>query len=96
MIMKKLLGIVVLCFLLNGNAYADFKLNSFNKWLYDNGHHEFVTKAESEDCKSQPEYTQIWYLKKCDQVQFKNNLKIKFYDSWIPEEVEKQKFAIHL
>ena len=91
--MKKLLGIVVLCFLLSGNAYADFKLNSFNKWLYNNGHHEFVTKAESEDCKSQPEYTQIWYLKKCDQVQFKNNLKIKFYDSWIPEEVEKPNYG---
>ena len=87
--MKKLLGIVVLGLLLSGNAYSNNKLNSFNQWMYDNGHHEFVTKAENEGCKSEPKYTQTWYSKKCDQVQFKNNLKIKFFDGWIPEEAKK-------
>ena len=85
--MKKLLGIVVLGLLFCGNTYANNKLNSFNQWLYDNDHHEFVTKVENELCKSEPKYTQTWYLQKCDKPpQYKNNLKIKFYDGWIPDE----------
>ena len=42
-------------------------------------------KAESEVCKQQPKYSNLWYYNKCDKPQFKNNLKIKFYGGWIPE-----------
>ena len=42
--MKKLLGIVALGLLLSSNAYSNNKLNSFNKWLYDNGHHDLQQK----------------------------------------------------
>ena len=72
---------MVLGLLLSGNAYSNNKLNSFNQWMYDNGHHEFETKAESEICKSEPKYSHLWYYNKCDEVQSKNILKIKFYDS---------------
>ena len=42
--MKKLLAIIVLGLVLNGNAYADVR--GFNKWLYDNGHYDLVEKVE--------------------------------------------------
>ena len=57
--MKKVLGIVVLCLLLSSNAYSNNKLSSFNKWLYDNGHHEFATKAESAICKAEKNTAQF-------------------------------------
>ena len=41
--MKKLLGIVVLIFIFHQNSYAnDDKLEKFNRWLYDNGHHQYL------------------------------------------------------
>ena len=42
--MKKLLGIVVLGLLLNSNAFGGptGSLYKFNKWLYDNGHHQYL------------------------------------------------------
>ena len=80
--MKKILGIVVLGLLLSGNAYADNKFDGFNKWLFENGHSEFVKKEESKVCKEEPKYSHLWYYNKCDQAKYKNNLKIKFYDGW--------------
>ncbi len=56
------------------------RLHGFNKWLHENGHHELVKEAQSEVCKSEPKYSNLWYYNKCDQPQYKNNLKIKFYD----------------
>jgi len=54
-------------------------ISEFNRWLYDNGHHEYVTKTENEICKKESKYSQAWYLQKCDKFQGINNLKIKFY-----------------
>ena len=41
-IMKKLLGIVVLGLLWCNISFSQSKLNEFNKWLYDNGHHQYL------------------------------------------------------
>ena len=47
--MKKLLGIVVLGLLLaSSNLFAEsFKLNQFNKWLSENGYHQYLTEQGS-------------------------------------------------
>ena len=97
--MKKLLGIVVLYLLLSSNSFADknsnepYRENVFNKWLFDNGHHEYVEKVESEVCKQQPKYSNLWYYNKCDKPKYKNNLKIKFFESWLPADHSKSKDA---
>ena len=82
--MKKLLGIVVICLILSANNYANAisnlnkkRLAGFNKWLHENGHHELVKEAQSEACKVEPKFSHLWYYNKCDQPQYKNNLKIK-------------------
>jgi CubicO group peptidase (beta-lactamase class C family) len=89
--MKKLLGIMVLGLLLSGNAYAN--INSFNKWLYDNGHYELVEKVESEKCKSFDKGDTNWYYNNCDRPLYKNKSEIYTYPSryWIPEENPKPK-----
>jgi hypothetical protein len=61
------------------------RLNGLNKWLFENEHYEYVEKVESEVCKQQPKYSNLWYYNKCDKTQYKNNLKIKFFGGWIPE-----------
>jgi hypothetical protein len=72
--MKKLLGVVVLYLLLSSNSFADknsnepYRENVFNKWLFDNGHHEYVEKVESEVCKQQPKFSNLWYYNKCDKL----------------------------
>jgi hypothetical protein len=80
--MKKILTIISIL-IFSTSAYAN--INSFNKWLYDNGHHELVEKVENEKCKSFDKGDTNWYYNNCDQPNYKNNLKIKFYDGWIPE-----------
>ena len=76
--MKKFL-IFFLIFTFSSNAFGGpaGSLYKFNKWLYDNGHHEYVEIIESEVCKQQPKYSNLWYYNKCDQPQYKNNLNIK-------------------
>ena len=81
--MKKILTIISIL-IFSTSAYAN--INSFNKWLYDNGHHELVEKVENEKCKSFDKGDTNWYYNNCDQPNYKNNLKIKFYYGWIPEE----------
>ncbi len=89
--MKKFFLIILLLFFsttvyannLNNNDRK--RLNGLNKWLFENGHSEYVEKAESEVCKAEPKYSNLWYYNKCDKPQYKNNLKIKFYGGWIPE-----------
>ncbi len=88
--MKKLLAIVVIGFLWQnivlGKDHAMPSISKFNKWLYDNGHYEYVTKEWSEVCKTAVIYSHLWYFNKCDQFRFKNNLDIKIYKKWnIPE-----------
>ena len=76
----------------SSNAYANNlnssdkkRLNGLNKWLFENEHYEYVEKVESEVCKQQPKYSNLWYYNKCDKTLYKNNLKIKFFGGWIPE-----------
>jgi hypothetical protein len=82
--MKKILGIMVLGLLLSGNAYAN--INSFNKWLYDNGHYELVEKIEKEICKSLDKGDPKYNTNLCHLDIYKSNLDIKIYNGWIPEE----------
>ena len=89
--MKKFL-IIFLILTFSSNAYANNlnsgdkkRLNGLNKWLFENEHYEYVEKVESEVCKQQPKYSNLWYYNKCDKTQYKNNLKIKFFGGWIPE-----------
>ena len=72
--MKKLLGIVVLGLLLSGSAHANTSLiQQFNKWLNDNGHHQYLDK-ESDNvsyildrsvCKSKALEEDYNIIKKC-------------------------------
>ena len=89
--MKKIL-IIISVLIFSTTAYADSlnnndkkRLNGLNKWLFENEHYKLVEKVESAICKEEPKYSNNWYYNKCDQPQFKNNLKIKFYGGWIPE-----------
>ena len=79
--MKKILGIIVLSLVLSSNAYAN--KNSFNKWLYDNGHYELVEKIEKEICKSLDRGDPKYNTNLCHLDFYKNNLDIKLYKgSW--------------
>ena len=85
--MKKIIIVIFSLVFLSSNAIAnDLSLTKFHEWLFENGHTEYVTKEESKVCKAEPKYSNLWYYNKCDQPQYQNNLKIKFYDGWIPEE----------
>ena len=90
--MKKILALISIL-IFSTTAYANNRLDGFNKWLFENGHSEYVEKAESAECIAEPKYSNMWYYNKCDQPQYKNNLKIKFYDGWLPEESEKPNFG---
>ena len=90
--MKKLF-IILLTFLLTISAQANERFEGFNKWLFENGHTEYVSKSESAVCKAEAKYSQTWYYNNCDQPEYKNNLKIKFYDGWLPEETVKPNFG---
>jgi len=90
--MKKFL-LVAFILIFSTSAHANNRLDGFNKWLFENGHTEYVEKDESEVCKAEPKYSNVWYYNKCDQAKYKNNLKIKFYNGWLPEETEKPNFG---
>ena len=84
--MKKIIIVIFSLVFLSSNTIANDKtLTKFHEWLFENGHTEYVTKEESKVCKAEPKYSNLWYYNKCDQAKYKNNLKIKFYDGWIPE-----------
>ena len=103
LLMKKILRIIVICLLLSSNSFADnhsiepYRLNTFAKWLFINGHHEYLeinktfTKLAA-ICKDEPKYSVVWYYNKCDEPEstnnfkIKNNLKIKIFEGWIPED----------
>ncbi len=70
--MKKILAYLSFILFISGNSYADNRLDGFNKWLFENGHSEYVEKAESAECKAEPKYSNMWYYNKCDQPQYKN------------------------
>ena len=91
--MKKVIGIIILCLLLSGNAYARSKyLAEFNQWLLDNGHHQHLNLPEI--CITEPKLTSAWLANSCDKFQVLNNLNIKFYkSSSIPASTSLQKNA---
>ena len=68
---------LILTFSSNAFGGPAGSLYKFNKWLFDNGHHQYVEIIESEVCKQQPKFSNLWYYNKCDQPQYKNNLDIK-------------------
>ena len=93
--MKKIIIVIFSVVFLSSNAIANnLSLAKFNEWLFENGHTEYVTKEEeSKVCKAEPKYSNLWYYNKCDQAKYKNNLKIKFYDGWIPEQNVKPNYG---
>ena len=65
--MKKII-IIFLSLLLSFSAQANERFEGFNKWLFENGHTEYVSKSESAVCKAEPKYSNVWYQNKCDEV----------------------------
>ena len=93
--MKKLLTIFFIFLLFNIPAQADdiasgfedksdFKNNvtDFNKWLHDNGHHQYLIMETKEICKTTEKGSQAWYDNKCNK-RAKNNLKNPLNESEI-------------
>jgi len=92
--MKKIIIVIFSLVFLSSNAIANnLSLTKFHEWLFENGHTEYVTKEESKVCKAEPKYSNLWYYNKCDQAKYKSNLKIKFYDGWIPEKNVKPNYG---
>ena len=100
--MKKILWIIILCLLFSNQAFASeskFKdnpiynndLSTFNQWLYDNGHHQYLdlnnpVEIDYSECEtgfysSAYCYDSDGLLIKTDEKNYyyNNNLKIKFY-----------------
>jgi hypothetical protein len=79
--MKRILSIAILGIFFHINTAYSFvnDIQSFNKWLYKNGHSQYLEKIESEKCKSFDKGDTNWYYNNCDQTKYKNNLKVKFY-----------------
>ena len=50
----KIIIIIFLSLLLSFSAQANERFDGFNKWLFENGHTEYVEKGESEVCKDEP------------------------------------------
>ncbi len=75
--MKKILLIISLSLLTSSNLFAENLNWFFNKWLFENGHHQYLTMKENPVCKEAKKYSNIWYYNKCDKFQGSNNLNIK-------------------
>ena len=87
--MKKFLGILLLSLLSQNLVLAeDLAIATFNMWLYDNGHHQYLSIEEKEICKKEKKYSQVWYSNGCDKFRGKNNLNLKLSKKkWtLPEE----------
>ena len=82
--MKKLLGIMVLGLLWSNITFASSQMGQFNKWLYDNGHHQYLNLDEPTEgvCATEPKFSMIWYANSCDIFQGSNNLNVKTYSGW--------------
>ena len=81
--MKKLLGILVLGLLWSNITFASSNsFVHFNKWLYDNGHHQYLNLDEGPTaglCKTEPKFSIVWFQQGCDKFVGTNNLNIKDY-----------------
>ena len=60
--MKKILIILSFSLFASSNLFAEsFKLNQFNKWLSENGYHQYLTEKENPVCKAEKKYSNLWY-----------------------------------
>ena len=75
--MKKIFLILTLSLLASNNLFAENLNWFFNKWLFENGHHQYLTMKENPVCEEAKKYSNIWYYNKCDKFQGSNNLNIK-------------------
>ena len=56
------------------------KVSYFNKWLYDNNHHQYLNFEEEENnCKELKKYGSMWYYRECNLFEGSNNLEITFF-----------------
>ena len=65
-------------FIFGNSAHADNRFDGFNKWLFKNGHSEFVTKSEkAKYAKKNPSIAILWYYNKCDKPKYEEQSKNK-------------------
>jgi hypothetical protein len=68
--MEKAFRIILICLLFSSNSLADnhsiepYRLNVFTKWLFDNGHHEYLEINKTFDkqsavCEAEPKYSHL-------------------------------------
>ena len=58
------------------------KVIYFNKWLYDNNHHQYLNFEEEENnCKELKKYGSMWHYRECNLFEGSNNLEITFYEN---------------
>ncbi len=58
------------------------KVSYFNKWLYDNNHHQYLNFEEEENnCKELKKYGSMWHYNECNLFEGSNNLEITFYEN---------------
>ena len=80
----------------DNHSIEPYRMNVFTKWLFQSGYHEYleITKTFAKQaavCKEEPKYSNLWYYNKCDEAEttntfkIKDNLKIKIFEGWIPE-----------
>jgi hypothetical protein len=80
----------------DNHSIEPYRMNVFTKWLFQSGYHEYleITKTFAKQaavCKEEPKYSHLWYYNKCDKAEttntfkIKDNLKIKIFEGWIPE-----------
>ena len=94
--MKKLIIIFLSLFLSFSVQANENHLKQFDKWLVKYEFNQFVKFVQGQGegkCKSLVKYSNVWYYNKCDKPKYKNNLKIKFFESWLPADHSKSKDA---
>ena len=91
--MKKILAYFILLLFISANSYADNRLDGFNKWLFENGHMNMLKKLKVKYVSNNQNIVIFGIIINVTNLKYKNNLKIKFYDGWLPEETEKPNFG---
>ena len=81
---KYLLQIFIISLLLLDNSFADKKIDGFNKWLFENGHNQYVQRIDI--CNFYKKHSKEWFDHKCEnypkgRLMLKNNQKIKVYEN---------------
>ena len=66
--MKKIFLILTLSLLASNNLFAENLNWFFNKWLFENGHHQYLTMKENPVCEEAKKYSNILQVFFCDYV----------------------------